>query len=433
MLTEKQIQDIKRNGLSVETVESQLSAIKNGLQPLNILRPATVNDGIIALNKELEEKYIRLWEEYESGDHKILKFVPASGAATRMFKGLYEYLDSGKETADIQQILENLDHFAFAKKLQGKTGREAIDYIINGLHYGDLPKALIPFHSYRDEARTPILEHLVEGANYARSRKKTEVNIHFTVKQSDTKLFQDYLAEHIPAYEARFGVKYHITTSIQSPATNTVAANPDGTPFEDENGNLIYRPGGHGALLHNLNAQDADVIFIKNIDNVVPDKLSSTVAHYKKVLGGVLLEAMQSDNYGEQPIRVCGVVKNTGEPGGGPFIVQDTDGKLSYQILEQVQVPDKNLLNKSTHFNPVDIVCSTKGKSGKKLELLDFTDPQSAIITKKSYKGKDLMAYELPGLWNGAMARWQTIFVEVPIETFNPVKTINDLLREEHQ
>ena len=221
-----------------------------------------------------------------------------------------------------------------------------------------------------------------------------------------------------------------MTHSIQSPSTDTVAGNPDGTPFKDENGNLVYRPGGHGALLLNLNEIDADVIFVKNIDNVLPDKLREDTIRYKKILAGILLEERYRS---DKPTRVCGVVKNTGEPGGGPFIVREADGTISYQILEQVQVKDQNLFQKSTHFNPVDLVCSTKNAQGKKYDLTQFVDPNTALITRKSYKGKDLMAYELPGLWNGSMAKWNTIFVEVPITTFSPVKTINDLLNEQHQ
>ncbi|MBQ2441474.1 MAG: DUF4301 family protein [Paludibacteraceae bacterium] len=430
MFTPSEIKDLEKHQLHVDVVETQLSAIKNGLPELDIVQPATLEKGIRKLDKAQEEKYIALWEEYEQENHHVVKFVPASGAATRMFKELYEFLQTGTETPHIQQVLSHLNQFAFADLLQGKQGKEAIEYILNDLQYGNLPKGLIPFHSYPDGARTPILEHLVEGVQYATSNHGKEVNIHFTIKQSDIELFDAYLAKYIPLFEKKYNVKYNVTHSIQSPSTDTVAGNPDGTPFKDENGNLVYRPGGHGALLLNLNEIDADVIFVKNIDNVLPDKLREDTIRYKKILAGILLEERYRS---DKPTRVCGVVKNTGEPGGGPFIVREADGTISYQILEQVQVKDQNLFQKSTHFNPVDLVCSTKNAQGKKYDLTQFVDPNTALITRKSYKGKDLMAYELPGLWNGSMAKWNTIFVEVPITTFSPVKTINDLLNEQHQ
>lgn len=432
MFSSQDIHDLEAHQLAPRVVEEQLSAIKNGLKPLNIVAPATVGNGIRRLNKDEEEKYINLWDRYEAEDHNVVKFVPASGAATRMFKDLYEYLNTNVETESIKELFGGLNKLAFTDLLYGKTGHDAIDCIINELHYGDLPKALIPFHSYKDGARTPILEHLAEGVAYATSHKKKEVNIHFTIKESDGDLIDSYLKAHVPTFEKQFGIKFHITHSVQSPSTNTVAGNIDGTPFRDDNGHFVYRPGGHGALLLNLNAIDADVIFVKNIDNVIPDRLKDDTIRYKKVLAGILIEELQRGS-SDRPIRVCGVVKNTGEPGGGPFIVREPDGTLSYQILEQVQVPDANLLKQSTHFNPVDLVCATKDASGKKYDLTKYVDPNAAIITKKSYQGKDLMAYELPGLWNGAMAKWNTIFVEVPITTFSPVKTINYLLHEQHQ
>jgi hypothetical protein len=313
------------------------------------------------------------------------------------------------------------------------------------MNYGNLPKGLLLFHSYEDGPRTPALEHLVEGAMYAAS--KGEVNIHFTVSHEHLPLFQAHIAENLPAYEQKLGVKFHVSYSEQKPSTDTLAANPDGTPFRTEDGKLLFRPGGHGALIENLNEQNADIIFIKNIDNVVPDRLKGDTVRYKQLLAGVLVteqkkvfEQLQNPNLSAEervrlarPLRVCGVVKNTGEPGGGPFLVREEDGSVSCQILESSQISDPALMQQATHFNPVDLVCATRDAEGKPYCLPNFVDEKTGFISHKSKDGKELLALELPGLWNGAMSRWNTIFVEVPVSTFNPVKTVNDLLRPEHQ
>jgi hypothetical protein len=313
------------------------------------------------------------------------------------------------------------------------------------MNYGNLPKGLLLFHSYEDGPRTPALEHLVEGAMYASS--KGEVNIHFTVSHEHLPLFQAHLAENQSAYEEKLGVMFHISYSEQKPSTDTLAANPDGTPFRTADGKLLFRPGGHGALIENLNEQDADIIFIKNIDNVVPDRLKGDTVRYKQLLAGVLVseqkkvfEKLQDPNLTveektklQRPLRVCGVVKNTGEPGGGPFLVREEDGSISCQILESSQISNPALMQQATHFNPVDLVCATRDAEGKPYYLPDFVDEKTGFISHKSKDGKELLALELPGLWNGAMSRWNTIFVEVPVSTFNPVKTVNDLLRVEHQ
>jgi hypothetical protein len=276
---------------------------------------------------------------------------------------------------------------------------------------------------------------------------KGEVNIHFTVSHEHLPLFQAHLAEHQAAYEEKLGVKFHISYSEQKPSTDTLAANPDGSPFRTADGKLLFRPGGHGALIENLNEQEADVIFIKNIDNVVPDRLKGDTVRYKQLLAGVLVteqkkvfEKLQDSNLSvedkaklQRPLRVCGVVKNTGEPGGGPFLVREADGSISCQILESSQIADHALMQQATYFNPVDLVCATRDAEGKAYYLPDFVDEKTGFISHKSKDGKELLALELPGLWNGAMSRWNTIFVEVPVSTFNPVKTVNDLLRDEHQ
>ena len=313
------------------------------------------------------------------------------------------------------------------------------------MNYGNLPKGLLLFHSYRDGARTPALEHMVEGAMYAASNG--EVNIHFTVSHDHLPLFRKHIADNLQKLEAKYGVRFNISFSEQKPSTDTLAANPDGTPFRTADGKLLFRPGGHGALIENLNEQDADIVFIKNIDNVVPDRLKGSTVEFKQLLAGVLVTEQKrvfyelrkpglSDEERERlnrPIRVCGVVRNTGEPGGGPFRVREADGSISNQILESVQIPDKELMAKSKYFNPVDLVCAIKDYEGKPFDLLKFVDPKTGFISQKSKDGRELQALELPGLWNGAMSKWNTIFVEVPVSTFNPVKTVNDLLREQHQ
>ena len=353
-----------------------------------------------------------------------------------------------------------------------------------GLNYGQLPKGLLLFHNYEDGPRTPMEEHLVEAALYAASAG--EANVHFTVSHDHLELFKAKVAEKASKYAEKYGVKFNISFSEQKPSTDTIAANPDCTPFRQEDGSLLFRPGGHGALIENLNEIEADVVFIKNIDNVVPDRLKEPTVEYKQLLAGILVSLQQrafeylrlldTGNYTNQqlqdiirfvqrdlccrkadikqledaelviylrkklnrPMRVCGVVKNVGEPGGGPFLTYNPDGTVSLQILESSQIDKKNedymrMFTEGTHFNPVDLVCATRDYKGQHFNLPDFVDPQTGFISQKSKSGRELQALELPGLWNGAMSDWSTVFVEVPLETFNPVKTVNDLLREQHQ
>ena len=395
--------------------------------------------------KERIENINKTMQDYLDEGHTVLKFVPASGAASRMFKNLFEYLDDGKKTDFIEKFLSEKDRFAFGPQLAHLEEQSAVSHLLKDMNYGNLPKGLLLFHSYEDGPRTPALEHLVEGAMYAAS--KGEVNIHFTVSHEHLPLFQAHIAENLAAYENKLGVKFHVSYSEQKPSTDTIAANPDGTPFRTADGKLLFRPGGHGALIENLNEQEADIIFIKNIDNVVPDRLKNDTIRYKQLLAGVLVteqkkafEKLQDPNLSakerarlNRPLRVCGVVKNTGEPGGGPFLVREEDGSLSCQILESSQISDPALMQQATHFNPVDLVCATRDAEGKPFYLPNFVDEKTGFISHKSKDGKELLALELPGLWNGAMSRWNTIFVEVPVSTFNPVKTVNDLLRAEHQ
>ncbi len=353
-----------------------------------------------------------------------------------------------------------------------------------GLNYGSLPKGLLKFHKYAEGARTPLEEHLVEGALYACS-STGKVNVHFTVSSEHHELFEKLVNEKMPEYAKKFGVEYNISFSEQKPSTDTIAADSDNKPFR-EDGKLVFRPGGHGALIENLNDLDVDIIFIKNIDNVVPDRLKSDTVTYKNLIAGVLvtlqqktfeyLKILDSGKYSQEqieeiirfvqqklfcrksdiknmedaelviylrnklnrPIRVCGMVKNVGEPGGGPFLAYNQDGTVSLQILESSQIDmkdpkKKEMFDNGTHFNPVDLVCAVRDYKGNKFNLTEYVDKSTGFISSKSKNGRDLKALELPGLWNGAMSDWNTIFVEVPLTTFNPVKTVNDLLRDQHQ
>lgn len=436
---------LEQRGITVKKAQEQLQNFVTGFPNLDIVAPASTKKGILNPSKAERETYVEAWQNYLREGHKVVKFVPASGAASRMFKNLFEYLETGEKTDFIEEFLSNKDRFAFGSELEGKEGQEAVRFLLEDMNYGKLPKGLLLFHKYRDGARTPALEHMVEGAMYAASNGV--VNIHFTVSHEHLPLFRKHITDHLQALEKKYKVRFDISFSEQSPATDTLAANPDGTPFRTADGKLLFRPGGHGALIGNLNQIDADIVFIKNIDNVVPDRLKKDMVHYKQVLAGVLVteqkkafERLQDPSITEEerlrlnrPIRVCGVVKNTGEPGGGPFIVREEDGTESYQILESSQIKDKSLMEKATHFNPVDLVCAVKDYEGKPFDLPKYVDPKTGFISSKSKDGKELKALELPGLWNGAMAKWNTIFVQVPISTFNPVKTVNDLLRDQHQ
>ena len=445
MFTPSDLAQLEARGISAEKAEKQLQSFITGFPELDIVAAASVGNGVLNPTEEEIDTYVKAWQDYLNEGHTVLKFVPASGAASRMFKDLFEYLETAKKSDFIEKFLSEKHKFAFGPQLEDLEDQAAVTHLLRDMNYGNLPKGLLLFHSYEDGARTPALEHLVEGAMYAAS--KGEANIHFTVSHEHLPLFQAHLAENQSAYEDKLGVKFHISYSEQKPSTDTLAANPDGTPFRTAEGKLLFRPGGHGALIENLNEQDADIIFIKNIDNVVPDRLKDDTIRYKQLLAGVLVteqkkvfEKLQDPSLTaeekaklQRPLRVCGVVKNTGEPGGGPFLVREEDGSISCQILESSQISDPALMQQATHFNPVDLVCATRDMDGKPYYLPDFVDEKTGFISHKSKDGKELLALELPGLWNGAMSRWNTIFVEVPVSTFNPVKTVNDLLRQEHQ
>ena len=477
MFTHEEITQIEAHGLSVAAVEKQIENFRNGFPALPVVRAAAGGDGV----KQLDAESVAEREAYYNDNLKnikTIKFVPASGAATRMFKELFEYVNDDKRTAGIDKLIVNLEKFAFfpelAKYLQPQIDDKDVvrNIIINSLEYGAKPKGLVTFHAYKEGARKPVEEHLVEAALYASSNG--EANIHFTVSPEHQAGFETLLNERQSHYEQKFGVKYNVSFSIQSPATDTIAVNPDNTPFRTDDGKLLFRPAGHGALITNLDKLDADIIFVKNIDNVTTDERKPDTVTYKKVLAGELLrlqsrsfELLRAFERGEdvaaeatafitndlycklpegasrelivatldRPIRVCGMVKNEGEPGGGPFWVRDDEGREQLQIAESSQIAkeDMHLMKEATHFNPVDLVCGVKRSDGTKYDLTKYTDPTTGFISSKSAGGRELRAQELPGLWNGAMANWNTIFVEVPISTFSPVKVVQDLLRPEHQ
>ena len=499
MLSEKDLKQIAQKGITPEQIENQLNEFKTGFPFLKLEAAAGIGRGIIAPNADERKKYEDAWNQYKAADNKIVKFVPASGAASRMFKNMFAFVDADYDvpTTDFEKkYFDSIEKFAFFAALdavcvknegkgikaliaEGKCKAVAANMLkAEGLNYGQLPKGLLLFHKYPEGARTPMEEHLVEGALYAASNG--EAHVHFTVSHEHMELFKAKVAEKADSFAQKYGIKYDITFSEQKPSTDTVAANPDNTPFRNDDGSLLFRPGGHGALIENLNEIDADVIFIKNIDNVVPDRLKPETVEWKQVIAGVLVtlqkqafeylkvldgnpsddqiaeiaqfvsECLCTDAKGKKadaaylheklnrPMRVCGVVKNVGEPGGGPFLTYNQDGTVSLQILESSQIDTNNeaymkMFTQGTHFNPVDLVCAVKDYQGKPFNLPEFVDKTTGFISSKSKAGKELKALELPGLWNGAMSNWSTVFVEVPLGTFNPVKTVNDLLRDQHQ
>ena len=485
-------------GINASLLAQQLKQFQKGFPFAKLIKPAKISEGIIRLTATQKKELRALYEQRGKAKKKV-KFTPASGAATRMFKGLFEYLSEvnqygGKEkdrhllTDQAAQFLNHLSQFPFYKTLKAgliKKGifeevpKEVIRELLQekGLNYGQLPKGLIKFHAYPEGVRTPVEEHLVEGCLYA-ADDQGRAHIHFTISAHHRDAFDRHLKEVRWLYEKKYGKTLEITFSEQKASTDTIAVDLKNEPIRADDGSLFFRPAGHGALLENLNEIDADLIFIKNIDNISIDRYPSETIEHKKILGGKLMEVQAKvfsllkeleTNCSEQrliemnqwvrnelgfdssadfnrgalwdhlnrPIRVCGMVKNEGEPGGGPFWTATDQGR-SLQIVEGAQVnfnvmEQKQIFEKATHFNPVDIVCGVKNHKNQKFDLLKFRDLSAGIITQKSQGGRDLKAQELPGLWNGAMAYWHTVFVEVPLSTFNPVKTINDLLKPAHQ
>ena len=505
MLTEQDLKQITQKGISEEKLNNQLEQFKTGFPFLKLEAAAAIGRGIIAPDEAQRQQYVEAWNQYKAEGRRVVKFVPASGAASRMFKDMFAFVDADYDvpTTDFEKhYFDNIQKFAFYDALNAaclKNEGKDIPTLIaagnykavaaqmlrpEGLNYGQLPKGLLLFHNYAEGPRTPMEEHLVEGALYAASAG--EAHVHFTVSHEHMELFKQKVAEKADLYAQKYGIKYDITFSEQKPSTDTVAANADNTPFRNDDGSLLFRPGGHGALIENLNEIEADVIFVKNIDNVVPDRLKQDTVEWKQVIAGVLvtlqqkafgyLRKLDTGKYSHEeieeiirfvqqdlccrkpdikeledaelviylrkklnrPMRVCGVVKNVGEPGGGPFLTYNQDGTVSLQILESSQIDKSNkeymeMFTKGTHFNPVDLVCAVKDYKGNAFNLPEYVDKTTGFISSKSKSGKELKALELPGLWNGAMSDWSTVFVEVPLSTFNPVKTVNDLLREQHQ
>ena len=504
---------IYNHGITLENIENQISIFKKGVAKTILDRAATINDGIIKLSDSDWQHYIDLFET-EKSNHKLCKFVPASGAASRMFKFLLEFINNydkqnetinayinRKKAVDLSIFLVGLDKFPFYKKVItllektnsdfNKSSKEVKNYLFIKMllsseyfDFSNKPKGILPFHNYETHIATPIEEHLNECVCYASSNGKA--NLHFTISEHNQTDFDEIINKNKSFIETQFQTKININFSNQNKNTDTIAVDLENNPMRNETGNLIFRPAGHGALIQNLNEIDADIIFIKNIDNIIQNHIE-TIGFYKKGLAGILIDLQQKifkylfrmEHYrlidsdldeilnfaktslniqiGEdfdkftlqnkteflktalnKPIRVCGMVKNEGEPGGGPFWVFDKYGNSSLQIVESAQI-DLNsksqieILKSATHFNPVDLVCSTKNYKGEKFDLNDFIDKKSGFIVEKNKNGKQLKGYELPGLWNGAMAKWITIFVQVPLITFNPVKTVNDLLKPAHQ
>ncbi len=492
----------------------QAEIFKRGLPFVKLLRPCTPEDGIRRIASE-DFPHLLSLHENAALNGRVMKFVPASGAATRMFKDplavmqmteqltfeqLERLADSDSSVRSVVTLLKRIEEFAFFDKLEssaaahggsvhdllaGGDWRKILSLLLGpeGLNYANLPKGLIPFHSYPDGTRTPIHEQIVEARACALTREGV-ASIHFTLSQ-----------EHLEAAGRQFDeirqrcrdFKPDISTSVQKPSTETIAVTLENEAFKDVSGRLTFRPGGHGALLENLNDLKGDVVFLKNVDNVCPDRLKAETILFKKLLCGLLIETqnrifdylqrLESGKVDEglleeiagfardrlslvssaefnglscaersetlfsllnRPLRVCGMVRNEGEPGGGPFWICDDDGRVSIQIVESAQVDARNpeqksVLASSTHFNPVDLVCGLRDFKGKCFDLQSFSNKNMGFITIKSKDGKEVKALELPGLWNGGMAFWNTVFVEVPSSTFTPVKTVNDLLRPEHQ
>ncbi len=507
--TENDVAQLEKKGISKEKVARYIETFKEGIPFVSLMKAAVVDEGITKVTEGEGKELISFFED-NSKDRKLLKFVPASGAASRMFKAMFSFTEAYnpnteslsnyiKRTGDtaVEQFFEGRQNFPFydevLQRIEGKHSNdgELAHAFINemlseeGLNYGFYPKGLLPFHECKRGSATPFKEHLKEAALYAKTNGRA--NLHFTISPQHEAMFKEEEAISVPRISQKTDTEFHVSYSFQKTSTDTIAVNTDNTPFRNSDGSLLFRPGGHGALIENLDEQDADVIFIKNIDNVVVDKNLEAVANSKKMLAGLLLKVQSKafeyaaalemeeihpqvlmdithflekdlnvrfpDEYDalsleeqlamvrdkiNRPIRICGMVKNEGEPGGGPFWISDALGNVSLQIIEsaQVQMDDKeqaSLFKNSTHFNPVDIICGVRNHKGEKYNLLNYVDEKQGFITGKTQEGRELKALELPGLWNGAMAFWNTIFVEVPLVTFNPVKTVNDLLKPSHQ
>ena len=502
MFNEKDLQQLSERNVTESQVNQQVAQLKRGTKYVQLMRPATLGDGILRIDAVQTEQLTQAFDT-DKEYYQFTKFVPASGAASRMFKDLFAFVDSGQETKFTDIFFAHIHSFAFFSDLNGAVKKlygvdieallqqgSKVDIVKallldEGLAYGQLPKALLKFHHYPTFDRLALEEHLVEAAHYATDAEGI-AKLHFTVSPEHESVFKQTVNALKDRYEQQYKVHYDITYSCQKPSTDTVAIDAEGELFREGNGKILFRPGGHGALIENLNDLGEEIVFVKNIDNVVPESKAETTIIYKKVLAGLLLQLQQKTfeylelldegnltdndlneiirfaktelmmdipNFVSQynsiekldylydrlnrPMRVCGMVKNEGEPGGGPFWVRNDDDEVSLQIIESSQIDHKNeqqeaIFQASTHFNPVDLVCGCWNYKGEAFNLKDHVDPNTGFVSNKSKDGRELRALELPGLWNGAMADWITVFVEVPIETFNPVKTVNDLLKPMH-
>jgi hypothetical protein len=516
-LNEKDMQQIKALGITEKKVRAQIAFFKHGVVFQKLIRPCSIGDGILKIS---EHEFPELLNKHQEGAHKgrFLKFVPASGAASRMFDALMKALKSDsrlhreeiaqraeagdQEAKEVLSFVDGIKRFAFyddLKSVLARTGLIADDLLAQceythliealvtdrGLNYANLPKGLLKFHSYPEGCRTALEEHLVEAISHVQDQAGI-CRLHFTVSPEHYKRFMHHFEAVRAHYETNYRVRFHVDFSFQKPSTNTIAVDMNNKPFREKDGQLVFRPGGHGALIENLNDIRGDIIYIKNIDNIFPDPLKGKTFLWKKILGGLLIHIQekiftylenlehQAENkvveealeFAEKelfilppqrkqlksldekrefllkklnrPIRIGGMVKNQGEPGGGPFWVQGENGSLSLQTVENAQVDIKSaeqqkIWNTATHFSPVDFVCGVRDYKGNPFDLKRYVDQDAVFISQKSKDGRSLKALELPGLWNGGMADWISLFVEVPQITFNPVKTINDLLRKEHQ
>ncbi|MEX0997984.1 MAG: DUF4301 family protein [Flavobacteriaceae bacterium] len=504
--TKQDREQILNHGLTETKVLQDMERFEKGIPSTELVSAATLGNGILKPNSTLEMQYANLYEK-KRDQLSIVKFVPASGAATRMFEHLHHFVatynpDEQKLNAYLkendpqmlQDFLKGLPHFAFIKTLRKKIRKLYPDYKFykkgkrthllvktlleeEGLNYSNLPKGLIPFHRYNKNTATAFEEQLLEAGHYATSQN--QAYLHFTFSEQFVEDFKNEFNDVKNRVERKTKCNFNISYSFQKSSTDTIAVTLNNKPFKDAERNFHFRPAGHGALIENLNDIDADLVFIKNIDNVVIESQVEVIAQHKKILAGKLLDVQSktfkllksidkfpkdqtllrdargfmaselniknlpesleaAKNMLNRPIRVCGMVQNTGAPGGGPFWIQRPDGSISLQIVELSQVDTSdthqmNIVKEATHFNPVDLVCGLKNYKGEKFDLTRYVNPNSGFIAHKSHQGKKIKALELPGLWNGAMAHWNTLFVEVPLSTFNPVKTVNDLLRESHQ
>ena len=489
MFSQNDIRQIEGRGSSVRQVEQQIATLSKGFPWMKIVGPATPERGILGLSEKSAQECVDYYRSARVDGR--CKFVPASGAASRMFKDMFaglHALEEGKPLpAPAERLVEHIREFAFYDEgvfAPGDAAKDILEKLLTdkGLGYGAKPKGVLRFHRYADEIRTAIAEHLVEAATYMKDEDDL-CHLTITISPEHRPLFEAAISEVREKFEARYGVRYDIRFQVQDPATDTIAVDPRNKPFRKGDGSLLFRPAGHGALIYNLNQVEEELVSIKNIDNVSAEKLLPVTARYKEILlGSALMVRDQIFQYLDEleadpsvaccneiedyldrvlciqlplarsreervemlreklnrPVRVCGMVRNEGEPGGGPYIIAGKDGCTSLQILESVQInPEdpgaKGAMARATHFNPVDLVCCLRNYKGERFDLTKYVDPDAGFISSKSFEGRELKALELPGLWNGAMSNWNTVFVEVPVETFNPVKTVLDLLRDAHK